>query len=165
MNYEKLFDQIKQCEGIRLSPYRCSRGYWTIGIGRNLQTNPLSKEECIAIFGVALNPDQVIEKLKHNPLTYEQAEMLFIKDMEEVEEACYRNIHMNGNDARRAAIINMVFQLGLGGVLGFKKTIAYYESGEFELCAMEMLDSKWAKKDTPSRANLVSEQMRTGEWQ
>lgn len=32
-------------EGIRLMPYRCSRGYLTIGIGRNLKTNPLTVEE------------------------------------------------------------------------------------------------------------------------
>jgi len=32
-------------EGIRLQPYRCPKGYLTIGVGRNLDTNPLTPEE------------------------------------------------------------------------------------------------------------------------
>lgn len=32
-------------EGIRLQPYRCPAGYLTIGVGRNLETNPPTAEE------------------------------------------------------------------------------------------------------------------------
>ena len=31
-------------EGIRLQPYKCPAGYWTIGVGRNLETNPPTAE-------------------------------------------------------------------------------------------------------------------------
>ena len=32
-------------EGMRLKPYRCTLGKLTIGIGRNLEDNPLNFEE------------------------------------------------------------------------------------------------------------------------
>ncbi len=32
-------------EGISLTPYKCSAGFLTIGVGRNLITNPLTAEE------------------------------------------------------------------------------------------------------------------------
>ena len=34
-------------EGIRLNPYLCTEGYATIGVGRNLDTNPLTPDEKI----------------------------------------------------------------------------------------------------------------------
>ena len=32
-------------EGLRLQPYRCSKGKLTIGVGRCIDTNPFTKEE------------------------------------------------------------------------------------------------------------------------
>lgn len=38
-------DRLIFHEGLKLSPYKCPRGFWTIGVGRNLETNPLTAEE------------------------------------------------------------------------------------------------------------------------
>lgn len=152
-------------EGERFTAYLCSRGFWTIGIGRNLDANGLSDTESMAIFGEVLDKPTIIERLKREPITREQSEMLFMSDVSAAEEHCYRNIQMNGNSARRAVIINMCFQLGIGGLLGFENTIAFYESENYLACSVEMLDSLWAEIQTPTRAHIMSEQMRTGEWQ
>ena len=32
-------------EGLRLKPYKCPAGYLTIGVGRNVETNPITEEE------------------------------------------------------------------------------------------------------------------------
>jgi lysozyme len=34
-------------EGIRFTPYKCSMGRWTIGIGRNLSDKGITKEEAL----------------------------------------------------------------------------------------------------------------------
>ena len=166
MNYEKLFSQLKRHEGLRLCAYKCPAGYWTVGYGRNLETNGLSDTECFLIFRKSLSNKAAIEALKEKPLTGGQADMLLTNDVSNVEENCYRVFDFRGhNDARRAAIINMVFQMGMGGVLAFKNTIRAFESHDYAWCAKEMLDSKWFKKDSPGRAQELSDQMFSGEWQ
>ncbi|MGJ8680500.1 glycoside hydrolase family protein [Paraglaciecola sp.] len=166
MNYEKLFAQIREHEGTRLEIYKCTKGYWTIGVGRNLETNGLSDSECFTIFRKSLSKDQVIEELQTTSLTEEQVEMLLVNDLTNVEENCHRIIDMHKhNDARKAVFINMAFQMGAGGLLKFSNTLKYADAKQYDNCADEMLDSIWFREDTPNRAQEMSDQMRTGEWQ
>ena len=58
----------------------------------------------------------------------------------------------------------MAFNLGVRGLLGFKKALAAVKAGDFEKAAEEMLDSKW-RRDVKCRAYELAEQMRTGKWQ
>lgn len=67
------------------------------------------------------------------------------------------------DDVRRDCIVNMAYQLGVDGVMGFKKMIAAIKAGDFHAAADEMLDSKWARQ-TPGRAERLSMQMRTGQY-
>lgn len=139
MDYDKTISQIESDEGIKLFPYRCTEGYLTIGVGRNLETNGISRDE---------------------------AKALLLNDLERVEEALNKQklLQSEENSARKAVLINMAFQLGVTGLLKFKNTIACYRYREYEDAAKEMLDSKWAEQ-TPNRARRLVEQMRTGEWQ
>lgn len=66
--------------------------------------------------------------------------------------------------ARRGVLVNMAFQMGIAGLLNFKNTLGLIERGKYQDAAQEMLGSKWAQQ-TPARANRLSVQMRTGEWQ
>ena len=44
-------------EGLRLQPYRCIKGRLTIGVGRNLDSNPLSSEEkSVLVIGNTVSP-------------------------------------------------------------------------------------------------------------
>ena len=38
MNMDALISELELDEGVRLSPYRCTAGFLTIGVGRNLDT-------------------------------------------------------------------------------------------------------------------------------
>jgi lysozyme len=137
MNYELMIEQIKQHEGLRLKPYKCSEGYLTIGYGRNLETNGIEPEE---------------------------AEELLLNDLSDVEENL-NSIHLleDHNDARQAVLINMCFQLGFAGLMRFTRTLRLLKEFEYEKASVEMLNSRWAKQ-TPARAKELSEQMRTGEF-
>jgi len=68
------------------------------------------------------------------------------------------------DDARKAVLLNMSFQLGITGLLKFKNTLAKIEAGDYQGAADNMLKSLWARQ-TPNRANRLAEQMRTGQWQ
>lgn len=53
---------------------------------------------------------------------------------------------------RKGVLTRMVYQLGLKGTKGFKKFLLAIKEGDFNKAADEMLDSKWAREDTPIRA-------------
>jgi lysozyme len=57
----------------------------------------------------------------------------------------------------------MAYQLGLTGLMKFKRFITAYDNRNYEEAAKEMLDSLWAKQ-TPNRASELAEQMETGEF-
>jgi len=58
-------------------------------------------------------------------------------------------------------LLNMCFNLGIYGLLGFKKTLAYIKAGDWERAANNMLVSRWAKQ-VGRRAIELSELMRKG---
>lgn len=65
---------------------------------------------------------------------------------------------------RFGALVNMSFQLGVDGLLGFKNSLALMEEGKYTFAADNMLKSKWAEQ-TPGRAKRIAAQIRTGVWQ
>lgn len=138
MNYHSTIAQIKRHEGLKLKPYKCTAGKLTIGYGRNLEDNGITADE---------------------------AHEMLLRDMCEVEESLFNANVLDGlNDARKAVLINMGFQLGVNGLLKFKNMLAAVQYHEYELAAKEMLNSLWAKQ-TPNRAKELADQMLTGEFQ
>lgn len=67
----------------------------------------------------------------------------------------------NLSDNTQRAINNMVYQLGLSGVLRFKKMIAALREGRLDAAADEALNSKWARQ-TPNRAKRIANMLRNG---
>lgn len=136
MNKEQLIQQIQRHEGLRLKPYKCSADKLTIGYGRNLEAKGISKSEANMMLANDVHEciDQVLEHIK------------FFDKL---------------NDARQNALVNMCFNLGIYGLLGFKKFLTELEREDFEDASIEMLDSKWAIQ-VGKRATELSEQIRTG---
>lgn len=135
--------QLRGDEGERACVYKDSLGYWTIGVGRLVDS---SKK------GAGLRPDEI--------------EYLLANDIEDrVRELSVRLpwfLHLD--EARQGVLINMSFQLGMDGLLNFKATLAAVQVGNYAQASVLMLQSKWAHQ-TPERAQRMSDQMRTGEWQ
>ncbi len=67
------------------------------------------------------------------------------------------------DEARQGVLLNMSYQLGIEGLLGFVKTLKMMEAGDYDGAARGMLLSKWSAQ-TPRRAARLSNQMREGEW-
>lgn len=64
---------------------------------------------------------------------------------------------------RQRVLVNMAFNLGMTGLLGFKTTLLAMEQGRYEDAA-RMLRSRWAGQ-VGVRAERLSEMMRTGHTQ
>ena len=137
----KLMDRIKEQlvrhEGLRLKPYRCTAGKLTIGVGRNL-------DDC----GISLS----------------EAYIMLINDIMNCEkqlQAKIPDIYNGLDEVRKSVLLNMCFNLGVSGLLGFKNTLEFIKAGDWERAANNMLVSRWAKQ-VGRRAIELSELMRKG---
>ena len=131
-----MYEQLKLHEGLRLKPYRDSVGKLTIGIGRNLDDKGITREE---------------------------ARTMCMNDIEEVR----RQLHLYDwfvdlSEIRKKVIIDMAFNMGIYGMLTFKKMITAIKNKDYNLAADEMLDSKWAGQ-VGQRARRLAKMMRTNE--
>ncbi len=149
----KGMEQLKIHEGFGGRPYKDTVDIWTIGYGRNLEANPLTLKEILHLFTLV-------------PMTKEQAGYLVDNNINDsIAEADKKFSWLDDmNEPRRWVVYNMVFNMGLARFLHFKNTIKAGQMGDYELFSKEMLDSKWAKQ-VGGRANQLSHQMKTGEWQ
>ena len=159
-----LEDQLILHEGLHLEPYICPAGYWTIGVGRNLESKGLSDEEQQAILGTSgLNRTEVIERLKEQVLTREQALFLLRNDIAECEKDLEQFPWFKKlGKVRRKVLIDMRFNLGPGGFRGFKKMIAALAAGDYKAAAAEMVDSRWYH-EVGNRSKRLVRMMATGE--
>ena len=130
--------QLVRHEGIRLKPYRCTAGKLTIGIGRNLDDCGISQKEAYAM-------------LERDILDCEQ------RLIDEIPE-----IYNNLDEVRQSVLLNMCFNLGIKGLMGFKTTLSFIAAGDWERAANNMLASKWAKQ-VGRRAIELAEMMRKGQ--
>lgn len=62
----------------------------------------------------------------------------------------------------KTVLINMVFQMGLAGVLNFRNTLAFIKQHNYKQAASNMRQSLWAKQ-TPSRASELARRIETQE--
>jgi len=149
MKYLELIEQLKSDEGLRLNAYRCTAGKLTIGYGHNLEVRPYFKGELIPM-----------------TIDIDLANQLLENDIEKTEKAletAYKNYH-HLSPARQDALINMGFQIGVRGLMGFKRMLIALDVGNFDKAYAEAMDSDWAKQ-TPARANRVARQLMYGEYQ
>ena len=78
--------------------------------------------------------------------------------------AGYNKFGLTLNGPRRAVIISMLYQMGYRGVRGFQNMLKSLYAGDYEAAAKHMLDSKWAKCDTPERAERQADIMKSGKF-
>jgi len=136
MNRQRVMDQLVIDEGLRLKPYRCPAGRLTIGVGRNLDDRGITSTEAITLLG-----DDVDECWKR--LT--SALPWITSAPEPVQEA----------------LLNMAFNLGVAGLLGFKQALALIQAGHYAEAATAMLASKWAAQ-VGDRARRLADAVRKG---
>lgn len=68
------------------------------------------------------------------------------------------------SEVRRDVLFIMVYQLGFAGTTKFKNTVLAIKRDDFDTVYTEMLDSKWARNDSPRRALCLATRMREDRW-
>lgn len=140
VNVKECRMMLERHEGRKRRMYPCPSGHMTIGVGHNLDAKSISNQAVDQIFSDDL------DDAEHDVIDV-------------IGCAVWANLSL----PRRAALVDMAFQMGGTGFAQFKKTIHLVSARQFEEAAREMLNSTWAKQ-TPSRAIDISEMIRTGAW-
>ena len=140
-----MIERLKLHEGKVISrnglhiPYRDSVGALTIG------------------YGALIDPDH------GGGLYEEEAEFLLrnrlLKALDETSNAFsfFEDLSQNRQDV----LVEMVFNMGLRRVKGFKKMLQALSEQDYPRAADEMLDSRWARQ-VKGRANTLAELMQQG---
>lgn len=143
---------IKREEGFSDVTYLCSAGYKTCGHG--LRT-PLSDRECIRF-------ELIPEPNRNHPIPYADSVRIMTTRLYGMWRAL--KVHVGGYidrlpDPAKVAIASMLYQLGPTGLSKFVRMWAAIKIGDYREAANEMMRSKWAREDTPQRAERMAQIM------
>ena len=130
---QKLRALIERHEGRVSHAYQDHLGYWTIGVGR------------------------LIDERRGGGLSDDEIDYLLANDISRVVDALSVRLSFWGSltDHQQMALCNMAFQLGVSGLLNFRRMLAALEAGDVVAARREALDSRWALQ-TPKRAQEVA---------
>lgn len=134
----ELLKMLRLEEGLRLKPYTDSVGRLTIGLGRCLDTTGISEPEALLLANNDL----------HWHCDYLTKNYEWFTSLEE---------------ARKAALIDMQYNLGAAGFAGFKLMINALANKDYAASAHYALESRWADQ-VGQRAKRIAEIVRTGEY-
>lgn len=134
MTTELLVQLLIKHEDLKLKPYPDTAGKLTIGIGRNLTDNGISRPEALFLC------DNDIARV-----------------MGELDRHCpwWRTL----TESRQMVLADMCFNLGITKLMLFRRTLAAIEAGDYAKAAVEMLRSKWSL-DVGKRAIELSAMMK-----
>jgi len=133
VDLKRIKERIRDEEGLRLKPYKDSLGISTIGYGFRLDKLRLS----IVSAEIILND--------------------YVKWLQEDLEALewYRGL----SESVKEIIYEMSYQIGISGMLKFKKMIDLINLKDYEGASKEMRNSEWYKQ-TPNRVKRLVERMK-----
>ena len=132
-----MYDEVKEMlirhEGTMCTLYQCTEDKWTIGVGRNLTDRGITEEEAMYLL------DNDIKRV-----------------MNQLDE--YWTVWRSFPERGQMVCLDMCFQMGIQGFMGFRRTRALMEMGMWLEASEELLDSKYAIQ-TANRANYNSRQL------
>ncbi|MDR0449164.1 MAG: lysozyme [Rickettsiales bacterium] len=133
---------IKKHEGLRLAPYKCPAGLWTIGYGHLI----LPGEN----FG--------------GPITQEEASGLLRKDIETAETAIVKNVLVPLKQNRFDALVSLVFNIGAAAFRD-STILRYVNNPDFKSGKYPTMGSAWLAWNKAGGKELPGLTLRrTDEW-
>jgi lysozyme len=133
-----ILEQLKRDEGRRPRAYQDTQGIWTVGYGHNLTSGP------------PLSEDAMTQILKDDLLAVDTR---------------VRSIRLwhDLSPARKGVLLNLAFNMGFDGLMGFRDMLDALETGNWERAAGELLDSRYARQ-VGARADRLAKQLLEDAW-
>lgn len=154
-HHETFLRQLMRHEGTRKDKrgrhvaYRCQAGALTIGYGHNLDANPIP--------GVG----------EGDVLYEDEARELLIADVERFGKDLDKKLPWwrELNEPRQAVLLNMAFNMGVPGLMKFRRTLQAVREQRWDDARTGMMASVWARQVKKRRSSELATQMLTGRWQ
>lgn len=118
--------------------YECTMGALTIGVGRNLGENGITRDE--AMLMLQNDIDRCVREL---------VKFSWFVRLDEV---------------RKGVLIELNFNLGLSRLLKFKRMIEALKIMDYESAVHEMLDSKWSRQVGDNRSKNMAHRLLNGNY-
>lgn len=149
---EEVLKRLEFHEGLVLTPYLCTMGKCTIGIGHNTEGRAWTPEE-----------KKAIGDWKKG-ITKNMAYMILRNDV----NLCLEKLKTLGfwyylDDERQYALLDLCFQLGWNGLNKFRKMLEAIRVKNYPEAARQCLDSNYAKQ-TPVRAKRIAYLIKSAKW-
>jgi len=138
---DKLIAKLVEHEGMKQSAYKDSLGFWTIGIGTLIDEKKggkLTTDECFYLCRNRIN--------------------IARKELSKYKWFCQQD------KVRQDALIELAFNLGVDGLLGFKKMISSLEVNSYSSASKELKDSKWATQVSKARVEDICYRISNGKY-
>jgi lysozyme len=141
----RLVADIKGSEGYKLTAYRDSLGYWTIGYGHLL-------------------PDQTKDWYGYT-ITQAQADTYLDQDLTQAQARCMHLVEWPSLDTpcRQNAVIELEFNMA-GKWIKFYKTRLDIGNQDWKAAHDDLLNSLWAKQVGSTRSNRIANYLLTGQY-
>ena len=138
-------------EGFRSNTYQDSRGLWTFGIGRCLETSPLTGAE----WKYLLDSGLIAVSITHLGAQHLTQQRLAAVDS---DFRAKWGPFSGQPDAVQTILVEMAFQLGVGGVLSFTTFLSLVANRQYAAAAQDGRGTAWYHQ-TPSRAEILLSQL------
>ncbi len=140
-NNNELIKRIKRAEGLKLTLYKDSLGYATIGWGR------------------------LLDPRKGGHISTDEAELMLYNDIEACKtELCGVAWYVNQDEVRKGVLIELTFNMGLENLMKFKNMIAALKIKDYKTASAELNDSLWAKQVQQSRVQDIQYRLEHGTY-
>ena len=123
IDFDLLMQEMIRDEGVKYHAYRDPTGNWAIGVGH-------------------LTGKPVKSITKQQALNLLQDDLNTVCDGLDAHLPWWRQLKKK----RQHVLINMGFNLGVGGLLRFKKMLHAVKTGKFKIASRQMLIAKWARQ-------------------
>jgi lysozyme len=133
-----IYGQLRRDEGEKLRLYVDTKGKTTIGVGRNLTDDGISKDES----------DLMLKNDVGSSITKLYTRLPFFQALDAVT---------------KGVLINMEFNMGFQKLEEFQKFLYAIAQGDNETASAELLNSLYAK-EVGDRAVRLAQQVRTRVW-
>lgn len=154
MNLDGFTTMLVKHEGFRAFPYRDKRGFWTVGIGHLISRN------------VTISYSQACDLCKPVPWSMARAR----EDVAAILHGIQGKLdHAIGwwrtlPEPRQWVLLDMAYNLGVAGLLEFRRMLAAAQIGDAETAITEMLDSDYARQVGPARTDDLARLWRLQPW-
>lgn len=152
MSYRELIkERLIWEEGLKYRPYKCPAGFNSIGVGRNMDANPLPKS-------IQAYLDE------HGRIELVHVMQLLEKDIDYAEKDA-RDLFESFNDFsvnRKVAVVDLLFNLGRTTFSKFITGISAIRNGNWDAAAAAFKNSKWFRQVQRERAEGIITLIREG---